>query len=469
MDKRVTNFTHPWLVLLPLMIGAFVGMLSETSLNIALPQLMNHLQIGQATIQWLVTGYMLIIGVVLPLSSLLTKWFTTKKLVVFGLLAFLLGSLISGLGINFTMVLIGRMIQGIGTGIILPLMFTVAVIIFPMDKLGAVNGILALVIMFAPAIGPTLTGLILGVGSWRDIFFVFVIFLTVALILSLLYCKNVNHITKASVDWTSILLSVIGFSGIIAGVSLSSEYGLFSWRVLLIIILGMIALGWYIWRQVTSKSPLLNLLIFKRRNFRLGALLVMLDFAIILSAMYLLPQYLQNGLHIPVSLTGIIMLPAGIVNALVSAISGRLYDNFGSKWPTRVGFFIAAIGTILLTQCDTNSMLWLVILAHTILMVGAPLAMSPAQTSALGALEKFESADGSTILNTLQQIIGALSTAITTSLLTFGKTSTSGSDQAISFVRGVHWGLYFTLLLAVIGLVVSLKGNDKGHFNSKDE
>lgn len=139
---------------------------------------------------------MLVIGIVLPISSLLTKWFTTKKLVLFGLAAFIIGSLISGFGINFPMVLVGRMIQGIGIGIILPLMFTVAMLIFLPNKLGSVNGILALVIMFAPAIGPTLTGLILGVGSWRDIFFTFVIFLVIAFVSGLFSLKNVSQITK---------------------------------------------------------------------------------------------------------------------------------------------------------------------------------------------------------------------------------------------------------------------------------
>lgn len=168
MQARV-NVKRPWLAILPLMLGSFVGMFSETSLNIALPQLMKALQVGQSSIQWLVTGYMLVIGIVLPLSSLFTKWFATKKLVLFGLGAFIVGSLISGFGFNFPVVLIGRMIQGIGTGIILPLMFTIAMLIFPPNKLGTVNSVLALVIMFAPAIGPTLTGLILATGSWRDI------------------------------------------------------------------------------------------------------------------------------------------------------------------------------------------------------------------------------------------------------------------------------------------------------------
>lgn len=316
MKARV-DVKRPWLAILPLMIGSFVGMFSETSLNIALPQLMKALQVGQSSIQWLVTGYMLVIGIILPLSSLFTKWFTTKKLVLFGLAAFIIGSLISGFGINFPMVLIGRIIQGIGTGIILPLMFTIAMLIFPPNKLGTVNGILAFVI-------------------------------------GLFSLKNVNKITKPKVDFISIILSIIAFSGLIAGASLASELGQLSVQVLACLIIGIIALIFYVRRQLKLEIPVLNMRVFRHRNFTLGAILVMVDFGIILSAMYLLPQYLQNGLLVAVALTGIIMLPGGIINAVTSALAGRMYDSFGAKRPARIGFIIAFIGALMLSIVTTH-------------------------------------------------------------------------------------------------------------------
>lgn len=462
MRARV-DVKHPWLAILPLMLGSFVGMFSETALNIALPQLMKALHVGQSSIQWLVTGYMLVIGIVLPLSSLLTKWFSTRKLVIFGLLAFIIGSLISGFGPNFTVVLIGRMIQGIGTGIILPLMFTMAMLIFPPNKLGSVNGILALVIMFAPAIGPTLTGLILAAGSWNDIFFTFVVFLVIALIIAIPNVKNVNQITKPKIDYLSIVLSIIGFSGLIAGVSFASEAGWLSAQVLILLIVGIIALVLYAKRQLSIDNPVLNLRVFKHRNFTLGAILVMVDFGIILSAMYLLPQYLQNGLLVAVALTGIIMLPGGLINAATSAVAGRLYDNFGAKWPARIGFIIAFVGALMLSMVTTDSAIWYVILAHIILMIGAPLAMSPSQTSALNSLKGLESADGSAILNTMQQIVGALATALATSFLTMGRNAATGS-AAFKFTNGVHYGMYFTICLTIIGFIVALFVKDDGNY-----
>lgn len=171
---------HPKLAMVSMLLGAFVGMFSETSLNIALPKLGEAFGMSAATLQWLVTGYMLVIGIIMPLSSIIAKWFSTRKIIIFALVIFILGSIISALAPSFVVLLAGRMIQGIGTGLILPLMFAVAMQIFPPEKLGAVNGTMALVIMFAPAIGPTLTGVILGVASWRWIFWFFLPFLVIA-------------------------------------------------------------------------------------------------------------------------------------------------------------------------------------------------------------------------------------------------------------------------------------------------
>lgn len=450
---------HPKLAMVSMMLGAFVGMFSETSLNIALPQLMAQLHVNQSTVQWLVTGYMLVIGVVLPLSSLLTKWFTARQIVIFGLCAFTFGSVVSAIGNGFLMVLIGRMIQGIGTGLILPLMFTVALQIFPPQKIGAVMGMCALVIMFAPAIGPTLTGLILGISSWRWVFWSFVPFLLIAFIFAISSLENISELSKPHVDILSILASAVGFAGLIAGVSFASDSGWLSAKVLCCIIIGIIALIFYGYRQMHIAQPILNLRVFCHRNFRIGASIVMLDFGIILSAMYLLPQYIQNGMLLPVALTGIIMLPGGIINAIVSAIAGRMYDNLGAKFPVRLGMLIALIGALMLAFVSTHTAIWYIILAHVILMIGAPLAMSPSQTSALNSLTGRESADGSTILNTLQQIVGALATALATSFLEMGRHAITGS-RAVTFTNGVHYGFYFTIALVILGLILSMNITD---------
>ena len=445
---------HPALAMTSMLIGAFVGMFSETSLNIALPSLMANLGITTATVQWLVTGYMLVIGVVLPLNSLITKWFTTRQVVIFGLLDFLVGAVIAALAPNFPVLLFGRMIQGIATGLILPLMFTVAMQVFSPAKIGAAMGACAMVIMFAPAIGPTLTGLILAKLSWHWIFWAFIPFLVIALIFALTSLENVGHLSKPKIDVLSILTSVVGFASVVTAVSFASSHGWGSPLVLGLLLFGIIVLAIYVYRQLHIKTPILNLKIFANPAFRAGALMVMLDFGIILSAMYILPMYMQKGLLLPVAMTGIIMLPGGIVNALVSAVSGRLFDNFGAKWLTRLGFLIAIIGSVMLLTTGTHTAVMFVIAAHVILMIGCPLAMSPAQTHALNALAGPTSGDGSTIMNTMQQIVGAISTALATSLLGIGQAASHLGAQG-AFTAGVHVAIYLPLILAVIALIIA--------------
>lgn len=277
----------------------------------------------------------------------------------------------------------------------------------------------------------------------------------IAFVIGLFSLVNVSQITKPKVDFISIILSIFAFSGLIAGASFASELGWLSVQVLACLIVGIIALIFYVRRQLKLEVPVLNMRVFRHRNFTLGAILVMVDFGIILSAMYLLPQYLQNGLLVAVALTGIIMLPGGVINAATSALAGRMYDSFGAKWPARIGFAVAFVGAVMLALVTTHSAIWYVILAHIILMIGAPLTMSPSQTSALNSLKGLESADGSAILNTMQQIVGALATALATSFLTVGRNAVTGS-AAFKFTNGVHYGMYFTIALTVIGFIVAL-------------
>lgn len=445
-EARV-KIAHPALAMVGLMIGSFVGMFSETALNIALPSLMTALNVSQGTVQWLVTGYMLVIGICMPLSSLLTKWFTTKKIVLFALGAFIVGSVISAVSGVFPLVLFGRMIQGIGTGLVLPLMFSVALQIFPPYKLGTVMGMAALVIMFAPAIGPTITGLLLAKLSWHFIFWLFVPFLAIAFVFAAFNLDNVYQQTKTPVDWLSIIASTIGFAGIVIGASMASDAGWLSAKVLIALVIGIVALVLYARRQLHLEAPMLNLRVFKTRRFTVGTLIVMLDFGVILASMYLLPMFLQRVMGLPVAMCGLAMLPGGVVNALVSAVAGRMYDTHGAKWLSRIGFIIAIVGVILLLTANAHSSLAYVILGHVILMIGAPLAMSPSQTYGLNSLSGRESADGSAILNTMQQIIGAVSTAVATSLLTSGSNLTAGA----------HAGFTFVLILAVVALIASLQ------------
>lgn len=458
MPKARMEVKHPYLVMAGLYVGGFIGMFSETSLNIALPVLSQTFGLDTSVTQWLVTGYMLVIGMVLPFASLLMKWFSTRRLTCFALGMFLVGALVSGFAPSFPVLLAGRLVQGVGTGLILPMMFAVVLEVFPPHKLGSAMGLTALIVMFAPAIGPTLSGFVLEALSWRWLFFLFGGILLVGLLFTLKFMVNPYTLTKPHIDVVSCVTSCLGFGGIVLGVGLASSLGWSSPEVLGSLLIGVLALAIYGKRQLTMTQPVLNLHAFKIRQFAVGTALMTLNFGITLSAMYLFPQYLQQGAGYAVAVTGMIMLPGGIVNALVSLFAGRLYDRIGAWLPTKLGFGLSILGAVLLLLANENSSIAYIICCHIVLMVGVPLAMSPSQSNALNALPAQMSTDGSTILNTMQQVLGAVCTAVATALLGMGQSSytgASGIGSAEAFVNGVHFGFVFTLILAIAGFVVS--------------
>ena len=446
---------NPYLTMMGLYLGGFTGMFSETSLNIALPQLSAAFGVETAVMQWMVVGYMLVIGIVLPFASLLMKWFSVRKLTLFALGAFFVGSVISGAAPSFEIMLAGRLVQGIGTGLILPMMFAVVLEVFPPVKIGAAMGLTALIIMFAPAIGPTLSGILLGAFSWRAIFFAFAVVLAVAMVFAAKFLVNPYELTRPAVDVLSCVLSCLGFGGIVLGAGLASLYGWTSVEVLSALVIGVVCVAAYVWRQLHMDTPVLDVRVFAQQGYRVGVTLVMLNFGITLSAMYLLPQYIQSGMMLPVAMAGMLMLPGGIVNCIVSVIAGGLYDRIGARIPARAGFALSIVGAVMFLLATPESPVTYVICAHVIMMIGVPLAMSPSQTSALNSLPHRMNADGSTMMNTLQQVLGAVATAVATSLLGMGQAA-SAEGGAIAFTNGVHWGFMFTLVLAAAALAVSM-------------
>lgn len=458
LPKAHVNVTHPYLTLMGLYLGGFTGMYSETALNIALPQISAAFGIDISLTQWLVVGYMLAIGIVLPFASLLMKWFPTRKLTVFALGAFFVGSLASGLAPSFEIALAGRAVQGIGTGIVLPLMFAMVMEVIPPHKLGSAMGVTALVIMFAPAVGPTLAGFLVDAASWRFIFFSFAIILMVAIAFALKFEVDPYELSRPRIDRASVVLSCLGFGGIVFGVGSASLFGWLSAAVVLSLLIGLVCLVVYARRQLSMDDPVLNLHAFSSQGFRIGALCMMLDFGITLSAMYVLPQFYQSAMLIAVALTGIVMLPGGIVNAIVSMLAGKIYDRIGARIPALVGFGLSAFSAAALLFATPGSPIVFVIACHVIMMIGVPLAMSPCQTHALSSLPHQLSADGSTILNTMQQVLGAVCTAVATNLLASGQQaffSTGGTDPAFAFAQGSHWGFLFTLALALVGFLLA--------------
>jgi len=462
MEQSQTGI-KPIPILIAFLIAGFVGLFSETALNMALGNLMIEFDVVSSTVQWITTGYLLTMGILIPVSALLIQWFSTRQLFVASLLFSIAGAIVSGMAPTFSALLLGRVIQAIGTGLLIPLMFNTVLVIFPIHKRGTVMGLVGLVMMSAPAIGPATAGLIIEVLSWNWILWLLIPFLLFSLVYGLLFVQNVTTLTKPKIDVLSILLSTIGFGGIVYGFSIAGHKGWGSPVVISTLIIGIMSLIIFSSRQFKLDKPMLDLRTLKYPMFTLALLSVSATFMIILSSMILLPLYLQIGLGLTALTAGLILMPGGALNGILSPVAGRVYDMYGPKWLLTPGFIIMIIMLWLLSNVTTETTIPMAIFLHSGLMIGVTFVMMPVQTHGLNALPKNLYPDGTALINTLLQVSGSIGTALAITIMStsqnnFLKTVTNPSDPSLvstSLTAGVQTAFILGIVLAVFGLMIS--------------
>ncbi|WP_256223757.1 DHA2 family efflux MFS transporter permease subunit [Paenibacillus sp. 1_12] len=452
--------------MISLLIGGFIGLFSETALNVALSDLMHILNVGPATVQWLTTGYLLTLGILVPISGFLLQWFSTRQLFIAALSFSIAGTLVAALASSFEILMVARVIQAVGTGLLLPLLFNTVLVIFPPAKRGQAMGMIGLVIMFAPAIGPTMAGLLIEKLSWNWIFWLSLPFLVIALIFGILYMQNVSKLSKPRIDLMSILLSTIGFGSVVFGFSSAGEGegGWSSTRVVVFLIIGVVALFIFALRQFRMKEPMMNLRVFKYPMFTVGVLLVLACFMVILSSMLVLPMYLQSGLGLTALAAGLILLPGGVLNGVMSPLMGGLFDKYGPKWLVIPGLVSVAAALWFYSGITTASSITFIIVLHSWLMIGVAMIMMPAQTNAMNQLPRELYPHGTAIMNTLQQISGAVGTAVAVSIMSSGqikflKNAANPADPAnlpLALTAGIQGAFAFGMIVALIGLIIAL-------------
>ena len=443
-----------------LMIGGFMGMFSETALNMALTNVMSDYHVSAVLAQWLTTGYLLTMACMVPVSVYLTKWFSTKKLIISGIILSLIGVVIAAIAPAFSFLLLGRIVQALGTGIILPLMVTVLMLIFPIEKRGVVMGIMGLVMTAGPALGPTIAGIIISSLSWHYIFCISAVLYVVILIIAINKVENVSEITKPKIDILSIILSTIGFSGIIFGLNMMAEQPFMNIVVWGPLLIGILALIVFVRRQFTLKSPMLNLRVFKYGMFNLGAIMVFLVILCILGSGIILPIYIKGSLMFSAIMAGLILLPGNIMNLILSPIVGQLFDKFGAKIFGIFGFVILFISMLIFAfTISAHTPVWMIICNFMLMFIGITMIMMPAQTNALNQLPKELYPDGSATITTLIQVAGSAGTTIAITIYTIAMKHFSEKKEKISetilIAHGAEKAFWYLVVLALIGLICS--------------
>lgn len=443
-----------------LMFGAFIGVFGETALNMALTEIMEQYSIGPATAQWLTTGYLLVLAILVPISAFIMRWFTTKQLIIGALGISLLGSIFAALAFNFPILLLGRVVQAIGTGLLIPTMMNVILLIFPMNRRAMVLGIMGLVITTAPAIGPTLSGVIISTLSWNYIFWISAVLYFVIILFGFPKLTNVGEVTKPKIDILSIFLSTIGFGGIVYGFSAMAENTFTVPIVWGPLVAGVIALFLFGVRQTKMAQPMINLSVFKYPMFSLGTCIMFMTIIIILGTGILLPIYLKSALLLSAITAGLVLLPGNAVSVVMAPIVGGLFDRVGARKFNLIGFFFVSVATIsFMFIISATTPLWQIIVVFMILFFGISMIMMPAQTNALNELPRDLYADGSAAMNTLNQVAGSLGTALAITLFSAGQASFEMNFPNATGVEvlaaGIKYVFYFIVGLAILGLILA--------------
>ena len=470
MQTSAIDKKPPYLIIAILFFGAFVSFLNNSLLNVALPTIMVDFNIKDySTVQWLATGYMLVSGILIPVSAYLITKFKNRHLFITAMVLFTLGTGMAAFAPNFGILLAGRMVQAAGSSVMGPLLMNVMLVSFPREKRGTAMGVFGLVMITAPAIGPTLSGYIVEYYDWRLLFEMILPFAIISLGLAIWKLENVMETRNATLDYLSIVLSVFGFGGLLYGCSMASSAGWSDLIVIASIVIGVVGIVSFVVRQIKLDEPLLDLRVYKYPMFALGSVISMVNAAAMFSGMILTPVYVQNVRGISPFEAGLMMLPGAIIMGIMSPITGKLFDKFGPRILAFVGLSITAFSTFLLSNLDLNSTYTYIIMIYTIRMFGMSMVMMPIMTNGLNQLPAKLYPHGTAVNNTAQQAIGAIGTAIFVTIMNSvatskGKELLAGIDPTTlteAQMKGLEQaalldGIQFSFLVATIITVVAL-------------
>ncbi|MBN3554128.1 DHA2 family efflux MFS transporter permease subunit [Fictibacillus nanhaiensis] len=439
-----------------LLAGTFIAILNQTLMITAIPPIMKEMNITANSAQWLTTVFMLVNGIMIPVSAFLLERFTTRQLFISAMSVFAVGTLVAGLAPNFETLLLGRVIQSSGAGVMLPLMQTVFLMIFPVNKRGSAMGLVGLVISFAPAIGPALSGWVTSHYSWRVLFFIILPIAIIDIFVAFFALKNVTETSKTKVDVTSIILSSFGFGGLLYGFTCAGNLGWTAPSTLLWLAIGVIALVLFITRQLRLAHPMLEFRVFANSTFPLTIIIGMITFLGLIGAETIIPLFMQNMRDFTAFEAGLALLPGALITGLLSPITGRLFDKFGARWLAIIGLtIITGSSFAFATLSPTTSFTFLTVM-YGVRMFGLAMVMMPVATAGLNRLPQRLIPHGAAMDNTMKMIAASVGTAIlVTVMTTTAETAAARPEISHPDMYGANMAFIVVSVLSLIGLVIS--------------
>ncbi|BBH16390.1 MFS transporter [Nocardioides baekrokdamisoli] len=449
------------LVVKLLVASTFVVILNETTMVNAMPRLMSDFRIDERTSQWITTVFMLTMASVIPLTGWFLQRVSTRTAYAVAMTTFCAGTLIGALAPSFEVLLVARGVQACGTAVMMPLLMTTLMTVVPMADRGRVMGNVTMAISVAPALGPTVSGLLLEVGSWRLIFAVVLPLAALMGIAGFRKIPNIGEPQASAVSWLSVLLASGGFASLVFGLS---KFGAGGWVTpVAFATTGALLVASFVAYQLRLQrvgTPLLDLRTLRIRTFAVAIVLMSAAFMAFFGAMVLLPLYLQNYRHLSTLWTGLLVMPGGLAMGLLGPQVGKVYDKHGSRLLVIPGAAILVLGLGLLSQIQLDTPYWEILVLHVSLMSGLAMVFTPVFTMGLGSLPQHLYSHGSSLLGTSQQVAGAAGMALLVAILKGRSTSLAngGASPAHAFVGGLQWALMAGTVfgLVVLGMAVLL-------------
>ncbi len=450
-----------------LLIAAFVAILNETTMSIAIPHLNVDLGVPPELGQWLTSAFMLTMAVVIPTTGFLLQRFTTRQAFLLAMTLFSLGTLLCLVAPGFWMLLAGRIVQAAGTAIAMPLLMTTVMTVVPAHARGRIMGRVGIVISLAPAIGPTLAGVLLDVANWRWIFGVVLPIAIVALAIGAKLMTNLGQTRKAPLDIPSVILSALAFGGLVFGLSQAGgSHGADAAPAMPaevaigIIVASVVVLGLFVWRQVALQrvdDALLDLRVFTSRNFTMAIVVMAILSLAMFGTFTALPLYMQDVVQLSATESGLVVLPGAIMMGVLGPFIGRIYDARGPRILLIPGTALVAAVMIYYTTLTESTPVWALVAAQITMSIGMAMSFTPLFSASLGSLQPRLYSHGSAVLNTLQQVAGAAGVAvlITTMASVSASQQAQGVAELTAGAAGARAAFLFSAIVAVIAVVAA--------------
>jgi DHA2 family lincomycin resistance protein-like MFS transporter len=451
-----------------LLLGAaFVAILNETTMGVAIPHLIDDLSITAVAAQWLTTAFMLTMAVVIPISGFLLQRYTTRTMFIVAMSLFSLGTLIAFLSPGFPLLVVARVVQASGTAIMMPLLMTTIMNTVPPHIRGRMMGRVSVVISLAPAIGPTMSGLLLDTVGWRWIFGIVLPLALVALAVGARWIHNLGEPTDAPIDVVSVILSALGFGGLVFGLSqiggaahggsgadAAAADAMSTTTLIASFVIGGVALALFVWRQLIlqrTDRALLDLRVFRSLNFSLAISQMAVMSLAFFGAITIIPLYMQNVLDVSALVTGLVVLPGALVMGLAGPVIGRVYDRFGTRILLVPGALVVSALLWTFTTFDQNTPVWVIAIAQTILSLGLALSFTPLFTASLASLQPRFYSYGSAIVGTVQQVAGAAGIALMVTVFASvgGSAASTGLDEFAAGAEGAQAAFTIAAILSL--------------------